>query len=163
MTTKSYLLTFSILVIVSLALNLESDIFAILFLAVSTFVALVLGIILKHKLNGSALLIIVTISATALLVINLTTDFLEQETIRNGNKIVSALNHYQEDNKTLPVSLDQLKPKYIEEIPPVLMSLSKRGFYYQKISDSNFVIRFSAGAFMVFEYEGQQGTWHKLD
>lgn len=163
MTTKRYLVSYSAFAIVCLTMNLENDLIAFALLIFSTLIFFAAGIIYKSKLVGPEALIVVIVSLTTLSLMNRTNDFLEQKTIKEGNRIISALDQYRKTNQTFPDSLKQLRPDYFKEIPTVANSLFNRNFYYQKISESNYSIRFSASGFMFFEYNNQTGSWSKLD
>lgn len=74
-----------------------------------------------------------------------------KESSRQGDIVVAALEKYHADNGRYPKNLDELVPKYLQEMP--LPTWGLREWFYQ-LSDSGYILR-------VNESQATGDGWHK--
>jgi uncharacterized membrane protein (Fun14 family) len=87
------------------------------------------------------------------------------ETIKSGGIIISAIERYRQDNQQFPISLEDLIPKYLQQLPHTKYQLFFKEESFRLIPDSfsiqNFPhLRFTKDGFLLCEYSFDKKSWY---
>jgi hypothetical protein len=87
------------------------------------------------------------------------------ETIKSGEVIISAIKRYRQDNQKFPTKLEDLKPKYLQQLPHTKYQLFFKEESFQLIPDSlsrqNFPrLFFIEDIFLHCEYSFVKKNWY---
>ncbi len=87
------------------------------------------------------------------------------ETIKSGGVIISAIEKYRQDNQKFPTSLEELKPKYLQQLPHTQYKIFFKEGLFRLIPDSSSRqkpprLLFTEDIFLLCEYSFAKKSWY---
>jgi hypothetical protein len=88
----------------------------------------------------------------------------EPFSILEGNKIILAIDTYFEETGKYPERIDELRPKYLIEIPKSYVFLTSDDFKYSYWKEKNiYRLAFRRPAYTIYEYRSDYKQWIQTD
>ncbi|MDQ2087488.1 hypothetical protein RBH29_13735 [Herbivorax sp. ANBcel31] len=99
---------------------------------------------LKNKVWSNIIinLVLIIVMVLSLLISDRINENLRELSRNEGDKIISAINIYQDKEGSLPDTLDCLVPKYLSEIPTSQMFFTGSPYEYEILEDDYYQLRF---------------------
>jgi hypothetical protein len=87
------------------------------------------------------------------------------ETIKSGGVVISAIERYHQDNQAFPTSLEELKPKYLQQLPHTQYKIFFKEGLFRLIPDASSRqnsprLLFTKDIYLLCEYSFAKKSWY---
>lgn len=136
----------------------------LVYIVIICLAIILLGIAILTK-NKKALinsLLLVGVFLISLVISNLINDYQIKSSKEKALMIIEALESYRKDNKSYPLTLKELSPRYLGTIPDSKMGFFNAPFLYKGASDT-YSLSFLCPAWIVCDYNQKTQRWEFHD